>query len=47
MEQIKHKYREAVSDKFRIEIKYAKLKSYVVRQECEHQAKYRELSKEI
>jgi hypothetical protein len=31
MDQIKHKYREAVNDKIRIEIKYAKLKSYVVR----------------
>lgn len=31
MDQIKYKYREAVNDKIRIEIKYAKLKSYVVR----------------
>jgi hypothetical protein len=31
IDQIKHKYREAVNDKIRVEIKYAKLKSYVVR----------------
>ncbi len=31
VEQIKHKYREAVNEKIRVEIKYAKIKSYVVR----------------
>ncbi len=41
------KYRDALNEKVRVELKYAKLKSYVVRQECEHEIRYKDLIKEI
>ncbi len=47
IKQIKEKYNQEFALRTKIEAKYAKIKSYVLRQEREHEIRFKELIQEL